>query len=136
MDEEIVGDGPAFQHVLAQLPIIARSNSTTLILGETGTGKEVIARAIHNQSLRRRGPFVKLSCAAIPGTLIESELFGHERGAFTGAIAQTKGKFNKRTMERSFWTRSVIFLWNCSPNSSALCRNKSLSGSAAGRPSA
>ena len=95
MDEEIIGDSPAFQHVLAQLPIIARSDSATLILGETGTGKEVIARAIHDQSLRRRGPFIKLNCAAIPGALIESELFGHERGAFTGAIAQTKGKFQQ-----------------------------------------
>jgi formate hydrogenlyase transcriptional activator len=95
MDEEIVGDSPAFQHVLAQLPVIARSNSATLILGETGTGKEVIARAIHNQSPRGRAPFIKLSCAAIPGALIESELFGHERGAFTGAIAQTKGKFQQ-----------------------------------------
>ncbi len=95
IDEEIIGDSPAFKHVLAQLPIIARSNSVTLILGETGTGKEVVARAIHNQSLRNQGPFVKLNCSAIPGELIESELFGHERGAFTGAIAQTKGKFQQ-----------------------------------------
>ena len=93
LEEEIVGHAPAFQHVLNQARIIAKSDSTTLIQGETGTGKEVIARAIHNQSSRSTGPFVKLSCAAIPGPLLESELFGHERGAFTGACAQTKGRF-------------------------------------------
>ena len=94
-DQEIVGHSPAFQHVLNQVGIIAKSDSVTLIQGETGTGKEVIARAIHNQSLRSRGPFVKLNCAAIPGALLESELFGHERGAFTGAVAQTMGRFQQ-----------------------------------------
>ncbi len=93
MDEEIVGLSPAFQQVLALVRMIAKSDSITLIQGETGTGKEVIASAIHNQSSRRQGPFVKLNCAAIPGPLLESELFGHERGAFTGACAQTKGRF-------------------------------------------
>jgi formate hydrogenlyase transcriptional activator len=94
-DQEIVGHSPAFQHVLNQVGIIAKSDSVTLIQGETGTGKEVIARAIHNQSLRSRGPFVKLNCAAIPGALLESELFGHERGAFTGAVVQTMGRFQQ-----------------------------------------
>lgn len=94
-DREIVGQSPAFQYVLNQVGIIAKSDSVTLIQGETGTGKEVIARAIHNQSLRSRGPFVKLNCAAIPGALLESELFGHERGAFTGAVAQTMGRFQQ-----------------------------------------
>ena len=93
MDEEIIGLSPAFQQVLALVRMIAKSDSVTLIQGETGTGKEVIASAIHNQSSRRQGPFVKLNCAAIPGPLLESELFGHERGAFTGACAQTKGRF-------------------------------------------
>jgi formate hydrogenlyase transcriptional activator len=92
-DQEIVGHSPAFQCVLNRVRIIAKTDSVTLIQGETGTGKEVIARAIHDQSLRNRGPFVKLNCAAIPGPLLESELFGHERGAFTGAFAQTKGRF-------------------------------------------
>ena len=92
-DQEIVGHSPAFQYVLNQVRIIAKTDSMTLIQGETGTGKEVIARAIHDQSSRSRGPFVKLNCAAIPGPLLESELFGHERGAFTGAFAQTKGRF-------------------------------------------
>ena len=94
-DHEIVGQSRAFQHVLNQVGIIAKSDSVTLIQGETGTGKEVIARAIHNQSARSRGPFVKLNCAAIPGALLESELFGHERGAFTGAVAQTMGRFQQ-----------------------------------------
>src|SRR5580698_10419712 len=76
-----------------QVRSIAKSDSVTLIQGETGTGKEVIARAIHNQSARSQGPLVKLNCAAIPGPLFESELFGHERGAFTGAFARTKGRF-------------------------------------------
>jgi formate hydrogenlyase transcriptional activator len=93
IEQQIVGDSLAIQYVLNQVRIVAKTDSITLIQGETGTGKEVIARAIHNQSLRNRGPFVKLNCAAIPGPLLESELFGHERGAFTGAFAQTKGRF-------------------------------------------
>jgi formate hydrogenlyase transcriptional activator len=94
-ENEIVGRSPAFQYVLNQISIIAKTDSVTLIQGETGTGKEVIARAIHNQSSRSQGPLVKLNCAAIPGPLLESELFGHERGAFTGALAQTKGRFQQ-----------------------------------------
>jgi len=93
MDEEIVGISPAFQQVLALVRMIAKTDSVILIQGETGTGKEVIASAIHNQSSRREGPFVKLNCAAIPGDLLESELFGHEKGAYTGALTQTKGRF-------------------------------------------
>jgi len=93
MDEEIVGISPAFQQVLALVRMIAKTDSVTLIQGETGTGKEVIASSIHNQSSRREGPFVKLNCAAIPGDLLESELFGHEKGAYTGALTQTKGRF-------------------------------------------
>src|SRR3984957_10201645 len=92
-DEEVIGRSTVFQNVLNQVRIIAKSDSVTLIQGETGTGKEVIARAIHNHSSRSQGPFVKLNCAAIPGPLLESELFGHERGAFTGACVQTKGRF-------------------------------------------
>jgi len=95
IEEEIVGHTPAFRNVLNLVQIVAKSDATTLIQGETGTGKEVIARTIHNQSSRANGPFVKLNCAAIPGALLESELFGHERGAFTGAIAQTKGRFQQ-----------------------------------------
>ena len=91
--EEIIGDSPALTRVLKQVEIVAQTDSTVLILGETGTGKELIARAIHNLSGRQERTFVKLNCAAIPSGLLESELFGHERGAFTGAIAQKIGRF-------------------------------------------
>src|SRR6266700_558377 len=93
MFEEIVGSSPALQAVLENLHIVAPADSTVLIEGETGTGKELIARAIHNLSPRKGGPFVKVNCAAIPSGLLESDLFGHEKGSFTGAIAQKIGRF-------------------------------------------
>jgi formate hydrogenlyase transcriptional activator len=89
----IVGDSPALNTSLHLVSVVAPTDSSVLILGETGTGKELIARAIHNLSSRRERAFVKLNCAAIPLGLLESELFGHERGAFTGAIAQKTGRF-------------------------------------------
>jgi transcriptional regulator with GAF, ATPase, and Fis domain len=89
----IVGNSPALEFVLAEVERVAPTDSTVLILGETGTGKELIARAIHNISARCGRPFVKLNCSAIPFDLLESELFGHEKGAFTGAIAQKIGRF-------------------------------------------
>ena len=91
--EDIVGSSSALRHVLTQVETVAPTDSTVLIQGETGTGKELIARAIHNRSSRRRRTFVKINCAAIPMGLLESELFGHERGAFTGAIARKIGRF-------------------------------------------
>jgi formate hydrogenlyase transcriptional activator len=91
--EQIIGNSPALESVLEQVEQVAPTDSTVLIQGETGTGKELIARAIHNLSTRCGRPFVKLNCAAIPFDLLESELFGHERGAFTGAIAQKVGRF-------------------------------------------
>jgi formate hydrogenlyase transcriptional activator len=91
--EEIVGDSPALKQVLRHVETVAPTNSTVLLLGETGTGKEVIARAIHTNSPRSEASFVKVNCSAIPAGLLESELFGHEKGAFTGAIAQRLGRF-------------------------------------------
>ena len=91
--EDIVGKSSAFQKVLEQVSIVAPTDSTVLLHGETGTGKELIARAIHNLSARRQRTFVRMNCAAIPSGLLESELFGHEKGAFTGALMQKKGRF-------------------------------------------
>jgi formate hydrogenlyase transcriptional activator len=91
--EQLIGNSPALEAVLEQVERVAPMDSTVLIQGETGTGKELIARAIHNISSRCGRPFLKLNCAAIPLDLLESELFGHERGAFTGAIAQRIGRF-------------------------------------------
>jgi len=91
--DEIVGHSPALQRVLRQVEVVAPTDSGVLIQGETGTGKELIAQAIHNRSARRDRPFVKVNCAAIPSGLLESELFGHEKGAFTGAIMRKPGRF-------------------------------------------
>ena len=90
--EQIIGNSPALKHVLQLVETVAPSDSTVLLLGETGTGKELIARAIHERSRRKERTFVKLNCAAIPTGLLESELFGHEKGAFTGAISQKVGR--------------------------------------------
>jgi formate hydrogenlyase transcriptional activator len=91
--EQIIGNSPALNSVLAKVRRVAPTDATALVLGETGTGKELIAKAIHNSSPRCGRPFIKLNCAAIPFDLLESELFGHEKGAFTGAIAQKIGRF-------------------------------------------
>jgi DNA-binding NtrC family response regulator len=92
---QIVWSSPAMQQVMAQLDRVAASESRVCILGETGTGKELVARTIHEKSARRDGPFVSLNCAAVPAELIESELFGHEKGSFTGAAARHVGKFEQ-----------------------------------------
>src|SRR5580704_3418078 len=98
---EMIGESAKFRAVLGQVDLVAPSDCAVLIQGETGTGKELIARAIHNGSPRANGPFVTLNCAAIPAGLLESELFGHERGAFTGALSARMGRFqfaNKGTL--------------------------------------
>lgn len=100
--EDIVGKSSALRKVLDQVAIVAPTDSTVIIHGETGTGKELIARAIHKLSSRSSGTFVRLNCAAIPSGLLESELFGHERGAFTGALAQKRGRFRACAQGQSF----------------------------------
>jgi formate hydrogenlyase transcriptional activator len=91
--DNLVGHGLAMGEMMRKVSIVAPLNSTVLLLGETGTGKELIARAIHNLSSRRDRPYIRVNCAAIPAGLIESELFGHERGAFTGAVGRRTGRF-------------------------------------------
>ena len=90
---DFVGSSTQFQQIWKSIQLVARTASAVLIRGETGTGKELVAKAIHEGSPRSGGPYVKVNCAAIPAGLLESELFGHERGAFTGALTQTTGRF-------------------------------------------
>src|SRR6266513_1985203 len=90
--EQIIGDSPRMVELHSLIQTVAPSNATVLILGESGTGKELIAGALHSLSQRRQNPYVRINCAAIPETLLESELFGHERGAFTGAVKQKAGR--------------------------------------------
>jgi formate hydrogenlyase transcriptional activator len=95
LSSTIIGASANLRQVLQQVELVARTAATVLIYGETGTGKELIARAVHTASSRARAPFVKLNCAALPATLFESELFGHEKGAFTGAVARRTGRFEQ-----------------------------------------
>jgi formate hydrogenlyase transcriptional activator len=92
-DSGLIGTSPCLRDVLNSVRLVAQTDSAVLIQGETGTGKELIAKMLHQESQRRSGPFVKLNCAAVPADLLESELFGHERGAFTGALTRTTGRF-------------------------------------------
>jgi two-component system response regulator AtoC len=101
--ENIIAKSPKMQQIIETIKVVAKSNATVLITGESGTGKELVARAIHSQSYRKDKPFVAVSCAALPESLLESELFGHEKGAFTGAHAQRRGKFE-------FANRGSLFL--------------------------
>jgi two-component system response regulator HydG len=94
-DTEILGSAPGIQRVLETVAAVADADANVLIVGESGTGKELLARFIHERSARSRGPFVAVNCSAIPETILEAELFGHERGAFTGAIARREGRFAK-----------------------------------------
>jgi formate hydrogenlyase transcriptional activator len=103
--EQIIGNSPALKHVLELVETVSQSDSTVLLLGETGTGKELIARAVHERSRRKAKTFVKLNCAAIPTGLLESELFGHEKGAFTGAIIQKVGRMELADQGTLFWIK-------------------------------
>jgi formate hydrogenlyase transcriptional activator len=122
---EIVGDSAALRQVLDQVATVAASEATVLILGETGTGKELVAHAIHRMSRLKDGPFIKVNCAAIPTGLLENELFGHETGAFTGAISRKIGRIELAHGERCFLTRWVRFQPNCGPNCCGCSRIRS-----------
>ena len=122
---EIIGRSEAMNNVLKQVEMVAQSDSTVLILGETGTGKELIARAIHNLSGRNGRRMVKMNCAAMPAGLLESDLFGHERGAFTGASAQRIGRFELADKSSCSSMKWAICRWNCSPNCCASSGSRS-----------
>ncbi len=127
MFEEIVGTSPALQTVLSRVSKVAATDSTVLITGETGTGKELVARAIHRRSPRSSYAFVSVNCAAIPRDLIASELFGHEKGAFTGATQRRLGRFELAEEARSSSTKSENFLPRPRSLCCAFCRNTNLS---------
>jgi formate hydrogenlyase transcriptional activator len=132
--EEIVGDSRALKQVLRQVQTVATTDSTVLILGETGSGKELIARALHSLSDRRERTFVKLNCAAIPTGLLESELFGHEKGAFTGAIATKIGRFELADGGTIFLDEVERYRWSFRSSCCGCCRSRSSSGWAAPEP--
>src|SRR5258708_2691049 len=91
---EMVGQSEVFKNILRQIQVVAPTDASVLLMGETGTGKELIARAIHDQSLRRQGPLIKVNCSSVPRELFESEFFGHAKGAFTGALRDLVGRFH------------------------------------------
>ena len=126
--EEIIGENAALGHVLDQAKVVAPSDATVLVLGETGTGKELIARAIHRMSSRKDASFIKLNCAAIPTGLLESELFGHEKGAFTGAISQKIGRMELADKGTLFLDEVGDIPSSCSRNCYVFCRIRSLKG--------
>ena len=128
---EIVGDSAALRRVLKEVETVAPTDSTVLIRGETGTGKELIARALHDLSPRRDRTFVKLNCAAIPTGLLESELFGHEKGAFTGAITQKVGRFELAHQGTLFLDEVGDIPLELQPKLLRACRSRSSSAWAA-----
>ena len=130
---EIVWQGATMQRLMAQLERVAASETRVCILGETGTGKELVARTIHERSARAGTAFVTLNCAAVPAELIESELFGHEKGSFTGAAGRHIGKFRRITV-RFFSMRLAICRWRCKPSCCACWKKEKWSVSAATSP--
>jgi hypothetical protein len=129
--EQIVGNSPALETVFTQVELVAPTDSTVLIQGETGTGKELIARAIHNISSRCGRQFIRLNCAAIPFDLLESELFGHEKGRLPAQSRKRSDASSSPTREPSSWTKLGIFHLGYSLNCFVFCRNKSSSAWAA-----
>ena len=129
--EDIVGKSSAMKRVFEQVSIVAPTDSTVLLHGETGTGKELIARAIHNRSYRRDRTFVRLNCAAMPSGLLESELFGHEKGAFTGALMQKRGRFELADHATMFLDEMATSASSYSQSCCVRCRNTNSSGLAA-----
>ena len=123
--DQIIGQSAALEAVLEKVEMVAPTTSTVLIQGETGTGKELVAKAIHNISPRYDSPFVKVNCAAIPLDLLESELFGHERGAFTGAISQKIGRFELADKGTLFLDEVGDIPLPCNPNCCGFCKSKS-----------
>ena len=131
LDAEIVSVSPEMDKVKKLILKIAKSNSTVLIRGESGTGKELIARSIHKNSLRSNEVFQAVNCAAINENLLESELFGHEKGSFTGAVAERKAFSRSPTTARCFWTRSASSISRCRQRYCGRCRKNRSAASAA-----
>jgi len=130
---QMIGDSPGIRQLLTLVKQVAPTSATVLVRGESGTGKELVARALHEGSPRRERPFIRVNCAALPETLLESELFGYERGAFTGATARKEGRFELADGGRCCWTRWATSRPQPRPSSSACCRRGSSSGSVARR---
>ena len=122
-DDELIGASAAMREVQKTIGRVADSDATVLITGETGTGKEVVARAIHRHGRRAGGPFVAVNCAAIPAELLESELFGHVRGAFTGAVADRPGAFREADGGTLFLDEIGDMDPRCRPRFCACCRS-------------
>jgi len=127
----IIGGTPQIRSVLEKVRRVARSDTPVLLRGESGTGKELIANALHELSPRNKGPFVAINCAALAESVLESELFGHEKGAFTGAVSQRRADSKWRTAERCFWTKSARSRRPSKQNYCACCSSENSSASAA-----
>ena len=132
--DELVGTSFALRKVIQMIETVAPGESTVLLQGETGTGKELVARAIHNRSPRRTRSFVKLNCAAIPTGLLESELFGHERVRLPGPLRKKSAALNSRIKVLFSWMKLATFHWNCNPNFCVRCKSGSSSVWAACEP--
>lgn len=123
----LVGCSQPMLRVRQAMAQVAGRDVNVMITGESGTGKEVVARNLHDHSVRKAGPFVPINCGAIPADLLESELFGHEKGAFTGAVSSRPGRFELAQGALCFWMRSVICRCRCRSSCCGYCRNGSLS---------